>query len=256
MEIRFLGTCACDYSPKLKTEFKDKFDADARRSSCVLINKGILVDCGEHTLDSMRIAGVKKEDITDIVITHLHDDHFNEKNIESIAASCVRKLRLWVRDDAVLPEMNGVEIMRMQRKVAYELSEGVFVTGLIANHDETTFPQHLYFEREGKSFFYGCDGAWLVYDTFTWLYRKKITLFVFDGTCGDYSGDFRMAEHNSIPMIRLMLPSLKTVDAITDDTLIFISHIAPSLHKTHKETTELLKNDKINVAYDDETVII
>ena len=38
MEVLFLGTSACDYSPKLNGEFKDKFDFDARRSSCVLIN--------------------------------------------------------------------------------------------------------------------------------------------------------------------------------------------------------------------------
>ena len=66
---------------------------------------------------------------------------------------------------------------------------------------------------------------------------------------GDYNGDFRMGEHNSIPMIRMMLPSLRTVDAIDDKTRIVLSHLAPSLHKPHAETCEIVA-DFGTVAYD------
>ena len=47
MNALFLGTCACDYSPKLKTEFADTFDFDARRSSAFLLNGRYLIDCGD-----------------------------------------------------------------------------------------------------------------------------------------------------------------------------------------------------------------
>lgn len=245
-----MGTCACDYSPKLKDEFKDKFDFDARRSSCLLINGRVLVDCGDHTLDCLRIAKVNKSAVTDVVITHLHSDHFRAENIEKLAYETKSKLRVWVREDAVVPSIKNVEIMRMKKKTEYEIYDGFKVTGLIANHDENAYPQHLYFEQDGKTFLYGCDGAWLIHETYKWLADKKLTLYVLDGTCGNYEGDFRIAEHNLIPMIRLMLPSLKTIKAITDDTILYISHLAPSLHKPHAETVELLKKDKINVAYD------
>lgn len=58
MNILFLGTCACDYSPLLKTTYKDVFDKDARRSSCALVNGQYLIDCGEHCMDALRIAKV------------------------------------------------------------------------------------------------------------------------------------------------------------------------------------------------------
>ena len=80
MEVVFLGTCACDYSPKLKDEFLNSFDFDARRSSCLLLDGQYLIDCGEHGLDSLRIAGVEYDAISDIFISHLHTDHFNAQH--------------------------------------------------------------------------------------------------------------------------------------------------------------------------------
>ena len=50
MEVLFLGTCAFDYSMKLKREFVDKFDLNARRSSSMLFDGRYLIDCGDHTL--------------------------------------------------------------------------------------------------------------------------------------------------------------------------------------------------------------
>ena len=44
--VVFLGTCACDFSPRLQTDCKDRFDKDVRRSSSILIDGHILVDCG------------------------------------------------------------------------------------------------------------------------------------------------------------------------------------------------------------------
>ena len=89
----FLGTCACDFSPRLKDEFKDCFDKDARRASALLGNDAYLIDCGPHTLDSLRIAGKSMEPITDIFITHIHYDHFTAGNIAKIAEGKKKPLR-------------------------------------------------------------------------------------------------------------------------------------------------------------------
>lgn len=112
MKILFLGTAACDYSPELNGKFKEKFDFDARRSSCALINDTVLVDCGDHTVDSLRIAETDVSKITDILITHLHSDHFNVQNIKHIASLTKNKLRLWIRKDAKIPKIGNVEIVK------------------------------------------------------------------------------------------------------------------------------------------------
>ena len=248
--LLFLGTCACDYSPKLQNEYKDCFDKNARRSSCALLNGKYLIDCGDHCLDELRIAKIDAAKITDIFVTHLHRDHYNVEHIRFIANAAKRTLRVWVREDASVPTIENVEWRRMQAKTAYEVGDGLQITGLKANHDENVFPQFLLFEKDGKRFLYATDGAWFLHETYYALKNAELSLLVLDCTCGDYPGDFRMGEHNSIPMIRAMLPSLKTWKTVTENTKTYISHIAPSLHKPHEQTVEIMSELGVEVAYD------
>lgn len=250
IRLQFLGTCACDYSPKLENEFKNKFDYDARRSSALLVDDTVLIDCGEHILESLDILGIPYNQITDILITHTHDDHFNEKHIEKIAKNRHSPLRLWIREDANISCIPNVEVVKMKLFERYELENGFYVTSMIANHDPKAFPQHFLLEKNDKRIFYGCDGAWFLTDTYNYLQGKNLDAMILDATVGDYEGDYRISEHNSISMIRLMLPSLKTNRTTNEKTRIILSHIAPSLHKSHRETVEIANVFGALVAYD------
>ena len=59
-----------------------------------------------------------------------------------------------------------------------------------------------------------------------------------------------MGEHNSIPMLRVMLPSLRTFGVIADNTKVYFSHLAPSLHASHSETEKIAVEMGAHVAYD------
>ena len=247
MEIIFLGTCAADFSARLKNECKDRFDYNARRASCALLDGRYLIDCGPHVLDSLRIAGIGTEQITDVFITHFHSDHYNPKNLAEIAPE-----RVWVREDAVIDGsmFKNTEILRMEDCRTYNVTPELTVTGLKANHDESVFPRHLVFEKNGKKLFYGLDGGWMLNKTYCFLRNAGFDAMIMDATCGDYVGDYRMGEHNSIPMLRLMVPSFRTAGLVKDNTKIYLSHLAPSLHKTHEETVEIVREDGFIVAYD------
>ena len=250
MDILFLGTCACDYSPLLQTTYKDAFDKNARRSSCALINGRYLIDCGYHCLEELRIAKIDLAQITDIFVTHFHSDHYNVECISQIAKASERTLRVWVRAGANVIAISNVEWKLMGKGIEYTVDENVKVTGLLANHNESVFPQHILLDVAGKKIFYALDGAWFLHETYYALKNTNLDLLVLDCTCGDYEGDYRIGEHNSIPMIRLMLPSLKKWGAITEKTQVYASHLAPSLHKSHEETVEILQKDGVYVAYD------
>lgn len=252
--LLFLGTAACDYSPRLKTDCRDRFDRDARRSSSALLNGHLLIDCGDHLLDSLRIAGVDAAAVTDVLITHLHSDHYNPGHLAQLAAAKKEPLRVWVREGARLPEIPNTSVTYMRLGHTYPLGEGMQVCGLPANHDPDTCPQHLLFSLGDKRFFYALDGAWIQNETLNSLREAHLSLLVLDATVGDYEGDFRVAEHNSIPMIRLMLPSLRTVGMIDDRTQILLSHLAPSLHRPHAETEAIVAPLGLRVAYDGLTV--
>lgn len=249
-KLLFLGTAAADFSPRLKTDCKDRFDKDARRSSCILIGEQFMVDCGLYAMESLRIAGTDISRITDIFVTHLHADHFVAEHAELIAAGKEKPLRLWVRRDAELPEMANVEVIRMPRHTVMEVAEGFTVEAIDANHHPATFPQHYIFTINGKKLLYALDGGWFLNESYKYLRDCNLDMMIIDCTCGDYLGDYRMGEHNSIPMVRLMLPSLKTWGTITDNTRVFLSHLAPRLHKPHDETVALVAKDGMEVAYD------
>ena len=157
MEILFLGTCACDYSPLLQTTYKDTFDKDARRSSCALVNGHYLIDCGEHCMDALRIAKVDPAQITDIFVTHFHSDHYNKEHIRQIAAASDRVLRVWVRFDAETPDIPNVEWNRMQKATAYTVDENMTLTGLLTTM-QIVIPNTFCWSAMEKRFFMGLTG--------------------------------------------------------------------------------------------------
>ena len=247
MKITFLGTGAADFSPLLETEYKNKLGLDQRRSSSILIEDQFLVDCGPHTLDSLRIQGLDASGITDLFVTHFHSDHYQHHLVQELASQTRRPLRIWHRAGAepepvehgvFCPVEPGQEIR----------TEGLTVKPLAANH--TQFPLHYDFELDGCRVFYGCDGAWLLYDTFYAMRGRHYHCMILDGTVGDYAGDFRLGEHNSIPMIRLMAATFRNEHVVAENGQIWLSHLARTLHKPHGETVALLKRDGLHAAYD------
>ena len=96
--------------------------------------------------------------------------------------------------------------------------------------------------KYGKQFLYALNGAWFLTESYKYLKDRNLDMMVIDATCGDYVGDYRMGEHNSIPMLRLMLPSLKTWGVINDGTKVYMTHLAPRLHLPHEETVALPAN--------------
>lgn len=254
LDLTFLGTCACDFSPRLESDLRDKFDKDARRSSALLIGGEILIDCGTHTINSLDILGIPYEQITTLLITHLHSDHFDIENIRTLAKSRHTPLNIWVREGADVPEIPNATINEMRPLERYEIADNTYVTGLMANHDDKAYPQHLLVELDDKKIFYGCDGAWLLNSTYYHLCQKRLDVAVFDCTTGDYEGEWRIGEHNSIPMLRTMLPSLRSVEIITDKTKVYFSHLAPSLHKPHEQTVKIAHTLGALVAYDGLTI--
>lgn len=246
----FLGTSAADFSLLRATDCQDRFDKNARRASCMMINESYLIDCGMHVIDSLRIAKKDIDKITDVFITHFHADHFIQKHVEMIAANKPTPLRLWCRNDTKVPEMNNVDVIRMEEGTYYHVAPNLNVKAVYANHDETAFPQHYIFDANGKKVMYATDGAWILERAFRFLKNANLDVIILDATCGDYLDERRLAEHNNIPMLRVLIPFMKKTGIIHDNTKVYLTHLAPSLHKPHDETQEIVNADGFIVAYD------
>ena len=252
MQIRFMGTGAADFSPLLQTEYKDQLDHNARRSSSILINETYLVDCGPHVADSFRIQNRDAAKVTDLLVTHFHGDHYKPEVIAQVAAAKKaagqeEPLRIWHRADARPEPIANCEFHPMEVGQTYAIGN-LQVKALASNHDK--WPVHYDIEEDGKKLFYGCDGSWLLMATFYAMRQRSYDCMILDATVGDYNGDFRLGEHNSIPMIRLMEASFRTQNVIAEDGKFVLSHLARTLHKPHEETAELLGKEGYIVAFD------
>lgn len=250
VKLNFLGTCAADFSPLLKDKYLNCFDKNARRSSCLLIEDQYLIDCGPHCLQSMAIEGINPDCISDLFLTHTHADHFNEQNIAYISEKKAAPLRIWCHRDCVLSPIPNTKIIRMEFGQEYRADNNLIVFSVDANHDENSFPQHFVFSIFGKKVMYATDGGWVLTRSYNRLKKIGLDVLILDATCGEAVGEYRIAEHNTLPMIRLLLPSLKKVGIIRDDTKIILTHLAPSLHKPHDVIQKSVDDDKITVAYD------
>lgn len=254
MIVTFLGTGAFDYRPELETTCRRRFDPDVRRSSCVLVDGSLLIDCGDWALNSLEVAGTDTARITDLLITHTHSDHCRFDHIGALAEGREKPLGVWCHASAAeyFPALPNCAVHTFDEQIPQTVA-GARVTAFLANHRtalKNERPVHYLIEKDGKKFFYGCDGGWFRTGTFQALRDRKIDLFVFDGTVGDYNGDYRVGEHNSIPMVRLLLSSMKSTGVFAEGCKIYISHLAPSLHKPHGETAEKLAPEGILVARD------
>ena len=168
------------------------------------------------------------------------------ENINKIAAC--GGVRLWLRTGPVL-EGCDADVVYMDLFTPYKVGDYELIS-VPANHDAVTFPQHLIISDGDKKLFYALDGAWILNETTEYVKNAQFDAMVIDATVGDYSGDYRIGEHNSIPMIRLIVDSMKTLGIVNDSTDIILSHIACCLHKSHEETCKIVKSDGFVVAYD------
>lgn len=253
-EILFLGTGAADW----KIENKGNY---FRRNSAALINRELMVDCGEHVFDfaeSINEDGLYKS-VTDVIITHNHEDHFCRETVIRLAES--QKIRVGcnkqIRD--VIGEHPNIEFVLFIPFVAKKMGK-YEVIPLLANHQmvidgDASALHYIINTPEGKKIFYGLDGAWFLRPSWELMKKQKFDLMVFDCTVGDRA-DWRLCEHNSIPMLRMMVEGIEIAAMLNGNGRLVASHLARTLHDSHEETEKILKELNMLTAYDGMKLIL
>ena len=225
MKLHFLGTGAADFDI---TQYSKS--PDFRRNSSLLIDGELLIDPGrcifefESTFGYTGLAaGVK-----DIINTHRHGDHFSEETVGKLTAG-----------GAVFHPMNAGDTVETDRYI---------IRAFEANHRTAENPVHFIIEskQDGKRIFYGCDGAWLPYETNRAILASgHMDLMIFDCTIGDISGDYRIFEHNNVAMVTEMRGAFKKICP-----RFMVSHLARTLHPCHTEAEAILREHGFETAYD------
>lgn len=218
MKITFLGTGAADWNI-----YEHRTLAGFRRNSSVLIDGCLLIDPAPTVFDALSAFGKRAEDIKYIINTHKHPDHYCEETVSRLKG-------------AELCTMTAGEVLCLGKYT---------VTALRANHSTCDNALHFIVADGEKRLFYGLDGAWLLYDEVAAIKSATVDYAVLDATVGNISGDYRIFEHNNLNMVLEIKSSLEPYIK-----RFCISHIARTLHGTHKELEVQMKPHGIEVAFD------
>ena len=223
MKVLFLGTGAADWSGLDE-------NGEYRRLTSTLLDGRLLIDVTRSAIGSIKDLAA----ITDVFYTHSHNDHFDLEALKALSPC-----RVWAHESwAGEIEGSGLTVtpLRIGETVT---AAGFSVTPLPSNHStsrkyETTL--HYLIEKDGKRLLYATDGAWLLNYEYHFIRTLKLDAAVFDATIGDgHDGDYRVFEHNSLPMLRIMVSTLRNTGILKPDAPVFMTHLARTLHGTQAE---------------------
>ena len=237
MKLQFPGTGAADWNgPDERGEY--------RRLTSTLIDGCLLIDVNPDVLAMIEPASVRT-----VIFTHSHSDHFNPDALQALAPCTVYAHESWAGEISgagltVVPLVIGKDVL---------LPTGHMITPLPANHStERSYEQPLHYliEKDGVRILYATDGAWLLNEAHHIIGNRVLDAAVFDATIGDASvGDWRIFEHNSIDMVRLMMKTLQKQGRLLIGAPVFLTHMARTLHGSQAEIEARLESPLI-AAYD------
>ena len=223
MHIQFLGTGAADWFMPLPSD-------EPRRMTSTLFDGVLLVDMMKHALERI----TDGDAITDILITHSHNDHFDPEAIARIAPVTLHVDEGWA--DQV--HIEGVTVHPVKAGEKFTAG-GYEVIGMRGNHStegEGEHTVHYLLMKDGKALYYATDCAWILYNEARLIREHPLDALVIDATIGDgHEGDYRVFEHNSLPMVRIMVESMQKTGMLKPGAPIFLTHLARTLHGSQAE---------------------
>lgn len=228
MRLDFLGTGAADWQ---------RGGSEFRAFTSTLINGRLLIDGTMAVLEHLP-ADAR---ITDIVYTHSHSDHFDEKLLAALAPVRAHIHSSWAGRVSV----PGVDVVPFDTGDTFTAA-GHSLNVLPANHSTANPDEravHFIVDDGERTLFYALDGGWLLNEEWHALRRRTLDAAVFDATIGEGNpGDFRIFEHNSMEMVRIMVRTLRRPmfghDSAGDSypavlrkgAPVFLSHLARTLN--------------------------
>lgn len=244
LKVRFLGTGAADWKGIDER-------GEYRRNASVLVEGKVLIDYTSSSSDMLP----KDARPETIFYTHSHGDHYHPESMLKLGS--VRRVYVsesWVaaakREIAAAADGLGVAAPEVSG-LAFTQSvtvDGVRFTSLPANHFTGRPGEHcsMYLVEKGASrLLYATDTSGIPVETAAFIgidtdnvKPRPITGLVMEATMGvSYADNFRIFTHSSVATVAQIARVLESTGCYRPrhGQKIWLTHIARTLHGTHRE---------------------
>jgi len=218
MIFKFLGTGAADYP-------KHSDIPGYRRYTSTLVDGNLMIDATDSVRDSIQ----ESTGVDAVIYTHSHKDHFDAAFKEAFKPKSAYCEASWAEECGASP---------VTPMVAFEAA-GFRILPVPSNHStarENEKTLNYILEKDGERVLYATDGAWLTNAAYHAVKAgAPLDAAVFDGTVGDdYPNDWRVFEHNTLPMVRTMRLALLKAGLLKENAPVIVTHLARTLHPDHE----------------------
>ncbi len=275
MKIRYLGTAALERIPAIFCNCPNCQRALAASGRNImthsqdLVNDRLLIDLNSETYSHFLSLGRTLWDISHVLITHAHCDHFTFEEFCCRIASASKgvaseKLRVYTsqgvierfwasleaRQDKYTPRIPArVELVPIEYFVPFE-AEGCTVTPLPANHADAERAFLYLIEQGGRTLFYGNDTGVIDPTVDQWLAenRKHIDLLSLDCTKGD--NPFTYTSHMSMAEGRAIADRFAALGIIDGSTVCYFNHFSHNCGMIYDDLVVAAQKYGFRVTYD------
>ena len=265
MRIQLLGTGSAEGLPALFCkcgvcrEARSRGGKNQRSRASALIDHTLKIDLPPDTLHHVLVRGLDLTQLTHLVFTHTHDDHFAFKELQYMSWMFVteewdRKLSVHGPPDAIETiqtnlemELLPLELHVLEAWKTTHLGE-YSVTPILAQHAEDRVCLNHIMERAGRSVLYGTDTGWYTDETWEFLAGRQLNALVIECAKGLDENGYKA--HLSIPEVIRMKEKMLTIGALAPDSLCVTTHHSHLSGLLHEDYEKHLNPHGIRVGYD------
>ena len=267
MKITFLGSGAASGIPMLYCDCRTCTHArkhrgrNIRKRCSYMINDDLLVDMGPDLSTACAMHNVHLINTKYALITHSHLDHFFTLNLKLHA-------RIYHQNDAVPPiilvappsvmtllnnsDTASVDInVRPRSVLPYDRVElpPYHVKAVKANHFPAIGDAVNYIIDDGKRRILIASDTGVYHDE-VWGHLENLNLdvLIIECTRGLKSGHFEF--HMNIEGVQFMLEKMRSIQAVTEHTSIYVTHFSHHFVPPHDELREILQGLGLYCVYD------
>lgn len=278
MRITFLGTSAATAMPlpfcncDVCKEAKHYGGKDIRKRASIVVNNDMLIDLGPDSVNACYQYGIDLSNIKYILQTHAHSDHFDAghfitrhpeyatKDVNSISLlasnNTFNAMNNMLKNEDYNADIFGEEFQKNLKislyvtSYNYTISLGSYlITSLNSLHDTNQQAQIFMISDDNKTVLYGTDLLSMesAISEFFINSDRYIDVLILDQT---YGKGCNAGGHLDADQVVETINKLKKLNNITDDTLVYATHISHEGNFTHEKMQKLADKHGYNIAYD------